>query len=350
MDIDNFNKISKYVNRLNVSLNKQQMTKAKEYFDHLQFHIQFGGLDSKNDESKIEESVDSKIKELTKFGEQLDNIIKNVSDEKYTFNNSSEIQEQLTKCNDEKKTLNEQINALQQTLKTTSESLTELKPTENNEQLNADIASLNEEKTKLQNEIKSLTVDSEQNTKKIKEIQEKLNKILNLTDITQKSIDDSIDEISKKIVKYSNIIVEILELSGEEQNKDRNDEKINDALQNIKLKLDSSNTQAQELDKSKKTISDLNDKIKTLENDVGQITKLTQKINDADKEINDLTAITKEQKTIIDNFEKNQIDVSNKLEESVKTLNTKLQSLLKTIYGDKLSEILLSGNQVGGYM
>lgn len=96
--ISNTNKISKYIIRLRKSIKSNENNKVLEYYDHLKYHIQLGGIngDEKN----------NNINNLTEYIYSIDTIISNITKNE-TLNNN--LENYLKKCNSDKTVLNEQI-------------------------------------------------------------------------------------------------------------------------------------------------------------------------------------------------------------------------------------------------
>jgi chromosome segregation ATPase len=357
MNIDNFNKVSKYVFRLSNSLNKKKISKAKEYFDHLKFHIQLGGADGEN-----VENVNDKIKQLTEFGEQLDKTIKLIdnSPDKYKYTDSSKIQSELQQCETEKLSLTEKITELETKLQEKSTEIGNLKveqinkPEENNtkiDELNEEIKKLNDEKENLTNQITELTTTNTKSNEDLNKIKSTVKSVLGLTGDVEEGIDDKLKELRDKSDKYSKAISQIIAMSNETTVEGDEADKIESALKNLKKRLESNDELSDKLKVEQENVKNMTKQIEELTASMTALEKLKDSIESKDKEIAELRENNQVQQKQITNLTDEQSKVSSELDKISTELKSKLELLLKSIYGDKdIVNTLMTGALVGGFM
>ena len=242
LQLNDFNKISKYVIRLRKSIETNDVNKVREYYDHLKYHIQLGG-------------VGDNLDELTKKFNIVDDIIKKISSkpDNKTFN---QLNDELVKCNNEKEDYSKQIKKLFRISKIFG------KDSDKN------IKDLEEKITKYTNIIHQIENES---------------KVTNLNETGElDKVESALKEIFSRL-RESNSLKEQLENITKENNELQN--KI-EKQKNITKELERVNTDFKDLEKlveqKDKEIVELTDKIKELEIKVEQ---MEEDINNKNKHI-----------------------------------------------------------------
>jgi len=332
-----FNKISKYSIRMKKSFKNNDSDKVKEYYDHLKYHIQIGGNDIK--------TVEDKFKSLDDL---IEKVSTNVTSNNYpTF---TVLHEKLTKCNEEKTSLQTEIDTLKSEheklkteLKTNIETATKVSEIENTtakddeiKKLNSDILNLNNKITELGEQLEKIrndnVIETDKKTSEIEKLNLMLEKIFQQAGITIEGIDNKNTELLDKIKKYQEIITEIknqlniIESDG--------DEKLTKALKELKTRLEACTVLQENFDVSEKQIKTLTEeleKIKNISDDLEakeeQIKVLTKKNEEQDIQIKELNETIEEMK-------KEKETNNNQINKFVENFEEKLKTLLKSIYGD----------------
>lgn len=355
--LSNTNKISKYIIRLKKSIHYQKNNKIIEYYDHLKYHIQLGGLNENGNEK-------NSISDLTESINSIDTIISNITKNDTQYN----IVNDLKKCNSDKIELNEQINKINNELNDLklklsesikqNEEINKIKTKQNEDisSLNIKIDKLNDERIKFENEIKK--IENEKNTQdtQLKNIKQTLHELLNISGDVELDLNKELNNIKEKISKYENIIKNILsKTEGVNLNQTGELEKYEKALIDIKTRSEKAHGLENELEIIIKQNEELNKQLKSTEETTKnlelknlEIENLKNEITSKDIEIKSLMSQVEEQKNKINELENIIEQKSKQIDKNVLEFDNKIKELLNKIYnGDvDLVKKILSGTKL----
>ena len=197
-EISDINKLSKYTIRLKKSILNNDINKINEYYDHLKFHVQLGGVEP------------SELVNIDKIIEEISNNV-NKKDE-----NITNLKKELIECNKEETVFKDKNIELENKIKELNKELTEKidlnKINEINikddkiKELNTSINNLNSTIDDLQDNIKNLNDKNLDINNKYNSINESLDLIFKNANITSDELNKKIEEVNNKINRYYKII------------------------------------------------------------------------------------------------------------------------------------------------
>ena len=333
------NKVSKYTVRLRKSIKNNDKDKVKEYYDHLKYHIQLGGLN--------QEDLENKFK-------LMETLIENLADNKKGYKSFDDLYKELSQCNLDKKDFKQQNDDLSQQIKDLNQQL--LKSTESVEQIKTikekddELTTLNKQIVQLNTTIDDLKVESEKiksldetKNENLKNLNTIIKEIFKKEELTSNELDTQTKQLVAKIDRYDEIIKKI-----KEQIKDIDDidnSKFSSALEQLVLRLQQSEDLKKDLTDAKNQIDELNTKLEDINKTSSEladaqikIVSLNADIIEKDNKIQELT-----DKIKVLNNEKESND--NEINKFADNFETKLKLLLKQIYGsDQLVDNIIKGN------
>lgn len=331
------NKVSKYTIRLRKSVMNNDDLKIKEYYDHLKYHIQLGGLEQKDLEEKFK---------------LFDSIITNLTNTEKGYKSFDNLYQELSKCNNEKtnsivenNSLNAKIIELNKQLIDSTESVKQIdlikqKDTTKDDKINE----LNKKIAKLNETIQDLELENKNNKEKLANFYTIIKEISNVKDLTINELKKQIEQVVDKISRYDEIIERIKGQIKDINNTDKNT--FLNALVTLNSKLEKATELETQLKNANSKIDELSKKLVNietiqveLEENKAKIKKLDDSIIEKDDEIKELT-----QKINILNNEKTTNDKT--IYEFANNLDKKLKELLIKIYGSEtIVDNIIDGKQ-----
>lgn len=320
------NKVSKYAIRLRKSIITNNSNQIEKYYKYLKFHIQSGGIN--NDE------LDEKT-------ELLDNIISNLSKTKSNIS-FDELNKKLKTCNDNNDKLEKEKKKLTIDLQ---ENLTSVNKISEIEKLNIEQLKKISELNKNIEELQQKSKDNESSDVKLQNIRTIIKEILNKSDDLSDDLEQEKKELIKKITKYNDIIIKIKEHLN--INDFENDDKLNDALNKIELKLKNSQYIENALINTKHETDKLNQKIKLLEQKTNDLSNIKHEKNNLEKINKDLenenNNLKNENKELIEDKKLN----DEKINSFISEFDSKLNNMLMQIYGNKtIVDNIIQGTRI----
>lgn len=327
------NKVSKYTLRLRKSILNNEQNKTKEYYDHLKYHIQLGGLE--------EEQLKSKF-------EQLDKLIETLSDKSKGYKTFKTINNELSQCNQDKgdleaknKELQNQFMELQKELESSTKGVAQINEIVDKKEikdkddkiksLNNEIDELNNKIPDLEKQVEKLKEENSNFDNELNTLKQIVDKIFGKSKLTDEQIKSKSEELMEKISRYEEILKK---LKSEAENIDSTEkERFNQAIQEIEYRLKNSNELKENLEKiteENKKLQDELDKVKKTSDELNktqsELKSLERTIKDKDDKINELNDEIRELQTEKETKDK-------KIDEFSRTFDEKLKKLLNTIYG-----------------